>query len=84
MAGWLGPSLLGHGPGHKGRRSALAPASCSARAIFDRPSTVMWFTVKLQIDVHWSNAAMRSTKRDAVATAAVAVAAEISASVPVP
>jgi hypothetical protein len=90
MAGLLALSVLGHGAGHKGRRrgqrSTVAPASRSAWAmsIFDRPPTVVWLTIKRRTNVHWSIAAIRSTKRDAVATAAVAVAAEISASVPVP
>jgi hypothetical protein len=30
-------------------------------SIFHLTPTVGWLTVKLQIDVHWSNAAMRST-----------------------
>ena len=52
MAGWLAPSVLGHAPCHKGRRrgqrSSVAPASRGAWAmsIFDRPSTVVWLTVK--------------------------------------
>ena len=53
MAGLLALSVLGHCPGHKGRRSPVAPALRSVRAmsIFDRPSTVVRLTVNRRIDL---------------------------------